>query len=437
MNRPKFRISKIINKKRLIEAGKSLLIAALVISALILSVNIGLFSGLTNSDVIDGVLSLRSDTENPESGGTYTAAASPFCIVITPAAGAHYSAMYEEEAVTAAYERFSDSLGEALGSAGEPEEITDDEWEAALSDCSVYFDFFKDQRLDVLAGWLGTAMSGSSATQTARRICLAANDSGVSLYYIRAIEGVAYRCDTALSHSSLCGKIEEYLPDGSVFNFELETPFDLVDSFTVIRPGQPAVDSVTAGNPLESGGEGEAMLSVFRMNSLLAYPYTDPDGAQIFVEGDATLRIEADGILTYGWTNPDREQAAISPAQAIEIARAACEATLGARCGEASLYLSYIGSDSEMIEYSIKFDYVLNGVPVSFSDGSSAAEITITGSEITSAKMTFREYAYSDIAERPLPALYAAAVVQASGGGEPRLTYIDNMDSVAADWIIE
>lgn len=437
MNKPQLRFPTIKNIKRLTEAGKSVLIALLILSALIFSVKIGLFSGLNNSDVFEGVLSLGSESAGTESGGAYPSAASPFCIVITPADGGHYTAMYDDEALSAAYERFSNSLGEALGSAGEPEAVTEAEWEAALSGCGIYYDFFSDQSLSVLAGWLYTSVSGDTALHTARRICLAADDSGVSLYYIRVRDGVAYRCDTALSYSLLCREIEDYPPDGSMFNYEMKSPFDLVDPYTVILPAQLAISSVIAGNPIDIGAAGEEMLSAFGMSRLLAYPYTEADGAEIFVEGDDTLRIEANGILTYSGTATAEEQTVLRPAQAIETARLLCEATLGARCGEASLHLSYIGSVSSSNEYLLRFDYTLNGIPVGFADGSSAAEIMLSGSKIVSAKMIFREYTGSDTMERPLPSLQAAAVVQASGGGEPRLTYVDNMDSVTADWIIQ
>jgi hypothetical protein len=113
-----------------------------------------------------------------------------------------------------------------------------------------------DQRLDVLANWLGTTMTGSSALHTARRICLSAGNSGVSLYYIRVRDGVAYRCDTALSYNLLNDRTGEYLPDGSVFNFEMETPFELVNRYLVIPPGQLSVSLVTAGILFKMGPQG-------------------------------------------------------------------------------------------------------------------------------------------------------------------------------------
>ena len=57
------------------------------------------------------------------------------------------------------------------------------------------------------------------------------------------------------------------------------------------------------------------------------------------------------------------------------------------------------------------------------------------GREITYADIMFRSYSYTGGTERPLPANLAAALMEADGGGEPRLEYIDSYGSVEADWV--
>jgi hypothetical protein len=436
MNRPRFGIPLLTDKKRLIEDGKTALIVILVISALMLSVRIWLLPDVSDSEVINGVLSLQVGAAD-SSSGTYKAAAAPFCVVVTPAAGAHCTLIYDDTAVASAYERFSANLGEALGSAGEPEAISEEEWEAALSGCGVYFDFLSDQPLDALAGWLGITASGSTALHTARQICLSADASGgVSLYYVRTREGTACRCTTKLSGTDLCGKLEGYVPDGSKFNFEQESPFSLVDKCALITQGQLSIRSVTAEDPISGETESDTILASFGMNSILADHYPEADGAEVFVEGENTLRIETSGTVIFSRTGHAEQTGTLTTAQAIETARVACEKALGQYCGSAVLYLSYIWHDSATDVYVIRFDYALNGLPVSFTSGASAAEFTLTGDEITSAMMIFRSYSNTDKTEAPLPALQAAAVIQASGGGEPVLAYTDDMASVGVNWTI-
>ena len=55
---------------------------------------------------------------------------------------------------------------------------------------------------------------------------------------------------------------------------------------------------------------------------------------------------------------------------------------------------------------------------------------------MTYADILFRSYSYTGGTERPLPAVLNAAAVQADGGGEPRLVYIDSYSAVSANWII-
>ena len=70
------------------------------------------------------------------------------------------------------------------------------------------------------------------------------------------------------------------------------------------------------------------------------------------------------------------------------------------------------------------------------SDGQSAAEFVIRNGELIYASIQLREYTVTDEWEHPLPSLQAAAIVRASGGGEPVLCYVDDASNVAANWRI-
>ena len=92
----------------------------------------------------------------------YTAAARPFCMVLTPETGVHGAIMYNSDELELAYERYSTALAEALGSSGEPEPISDEQWQAALHGPGIYFDYYGDFQLSILAIWLGTQMNGEA-----------------------------------------------------------------------------------------------------------------------------------------------------------------------------------------------------------------------------------------------------------------------------------
>ncbi|MEG1789112.1 MAG: hypothetical protein RR230_00505 [Oscillospiraceae bacterium] len=431
MNRPSFRfkLPSLGSKKEAIETGKTLLIILLLISALLLCAATGVFESIGG---VGGAFVDKVVGGAQESGG-YTAAAVPFYVVVTPGKSAHCAVLYDDEATAAAYERFSPSLGEALGSSLRPKKVAQEEWEAALAGEGVYFDYINDQLMSVLAGWLGTSVSGEAGLHTARRICLSKSGDGVALYYyrVRADSG-PYRCETKLNWTDISARVGEYLPNGARYNFELEESFPSVDDCAIIMPTQPRVPSVTALDSLQTSAQSSTLLAAFGMNDVLATSYREGDGALVWVEGDATLRLSAGGTVVYGGAGEHGQ--ALSPAEAVERVRALCASTIGKYCGEASIYLSSISHSNETDTYTMCFDYSVNGLPVMLPSGS-AAEITVTGQAVTAATMRFRSYSSADIPEKPLPSLQAAAVVEAKGGGEPMLCYMDNADGVTASWV--
>ena len=126
--------------------------------------------------------------------------------------------MYSEQELQSAYERYSATLAEALGSSGEPEEISEEAWRSALNETGVFFDFYCDFQLSSLAIWLGTDISGSAAGHTARRICIYLDEGQVWLSYIRSRDrGGFYRCSTSVSASEFAARgADRVEPAGNV-----------------------------------------------------------------------------------------------------------------------------------------------------------------------------------------------------------------------------
>src|SRR5699024_4367223 len=154
-------------KRRLLGLGQDLLILVLVVSAVMLAGGSGLldFAG----DISGGVLGMPSG-QNQGGQKEYTAAAEPLSMMLTPEAGAHCGVMYSQEELYSAYDRFSATLAEALGSSGEPEQISEEEWRAALNETGVFFDFYCDFQLSSLGICLGTEIKGLAARPTAHSL---------------------------------------------------------------------------------------------------------------------------------------------------------------------------------------------------------------------------------------------------------------------------
>lgn len=414
------------NRKKLIEFGKYVLIAALTVSALLLGNLTGVFSGLNGDGILPG------DDPITESGNL-TAAAVPYIMAATPDAhSGRYGATYDSVRVEALYNRFSAALGEALGSSGTPVEVNEAQWRAALTGAGVYFDYLYEQPLSVLAAWLGTEITGGAASHTARRICLAMEGDGLALYYMRPRSGGYYRCDTALSVSAFAARLREYTANGASFVWELTEDEDL-DAYALLEEGLLTLPAVSGTNPLRDAAASAQLPGIFGLNA--SRHYSEQDGT-VYVEGDATLRVLNSGMVSYRCPEGGLELGGtVMSAQAVvEAARVLCQKGPGASCAAAELGLSGLRYDQGNNTYSVSFEYIINGVPVRLADGA-AVELTITDGRLCEAVMYFRSYAPSGETATPLPQGLALAAVRSAGGGEPLLAYVDTRKEVSLQWL--
>ncbi len=432
MRRPKWlHLPRIKNKRRAVSWTQNVIILVLVASALLLAgsrAGLGLGSGMSGY----GMLSLGEG----EAMRDYSAAAEPLCVVVTPESGVHCAAMYDARALEEYYSRYSAALAEALGSAGEPELITADDWEEAISGRGIYLDYYADFQLSSLAIWLGTEMNSGAAVHTARRICLSLADGEVQLYYLHGRTGDAYRCTTELSYTVISDRVSESTPNGAQFVFEMDEDFSLVDPYMVVTSGTIEVTSVSGGTTLNQSN-ADGLMEAFGINPNLARGYTETDGTDVYLEGSVMLRLGGNGLLRYtNRTDLGEPSGDLSPTDAIELTRGILEDTVGLSSGVATLRLTYIMFDTQTREWTLRYDYTIDGLPVSIAGRTSAAEFHLTGAVVTSADIFFASYSYTGSSEHPLPAVLEAALVQTEGGGEPRLVYVDVNGSVAATWIV-
>ncbi len=413
-------------KKRLRELGKDVVILLLIVSALFLGQQSGVLARLRTGIAPEG------EQRGTVSSGA-TAAATPFAVaVVGENAGGRCGLTHGAARVGEAYERFSAALGEALGSSGEPETVEESAWREALSGPGVYFDYLYEQPLSLLAIWLGTEIDGGAASHTARRLCLALEGDGLALYYIRARAGEYYRCATALSSSTLSARLQEYSGNGALFAFEIDEDTK-VDAYALLEPGMQSFEHVTAVNTLRDSSQIAGLPGLFAFSSLRSYSETD---GMVFVEGDATLRVSADGTVNYRCKAEGLAlgMEKMSPQTAVEAARKLCQNGPGASCGAATLGLSALRYEQESDTYYISFEYAVDGVPVRLTEGP-AAELTVSRGFLREAVLRYRGYSAGTETETPLPREQALAAAQAVGGVALTLTYVDTMRSVSLQWL--
>lgn len=413
-------------KKRLVELGKDLVILLLIASVLFLGQKSGVIARLRTGIVPAG------ETDSAVSAGV-TAAATPFAVaVVGENPGGRYGLTHGLARIEETYDRFSAALGEALGSSGEPEQVEESMWRKALTGPGVYFDYLYEQPLSLLAIWLGTEIDGGAASHTARRLCLAMEEDGPALYYIRARYGEYYRCATALSASALSARLLEYPANGALFAFELDENSS-VDAYSLLEQGMQSFARVSAVNPLRDSSRLSALPGLFEFSSVRSYSETD---GTVFVEGDATLRVSVDGTVNYrcktGGLAVGTET--MSPQTAVEAARRLCQSGPGANCGAASLTLSSVRYDQESDTYYVSFEYAVDGVPVRLTEGP-AAELTVSHGYLREAVLRYRGYSAEAEAVEPLPREQALAAADAMGAAALTLTYVDTMRSVSLQWL--
>ncbi len=366
-------------------------------------------------------------------GRGYAQCARPLVAAVTALNGQRYGVRYDETAVEELYERYSAALAEALGSAGTPEQVDYDEWEQALSAPGVYFDFLYAQPLGVLASWLGVQAQSEVSEHTAARICLSVSDDEVWLYYIRAKDGLAYKCSTLSTLSTLSA---DFPYNGAQFVLETEGN-DGVDPYTLIVGGSIELAAVNVSNPFRLGIDTAAIMENFGLNSFIARPYTEADGTEVYVDGDATLRLSPDGTVTFrqsgGGLLPVDSVALVD---VIDAAYDLADRVSAQYRGDSELMLSSVTYSEDEESFSIVFEYVSNGLTIRLPGGVPAAEITVSGGNITACEFLLREYTDGEETVSPLPEKQAIAMITADGGGEPLLCLIDDGSRVQPGWIV-
>lgn len=426
------------HKNGLIEHGKTLLIVVLFCSACFFADQSGILGQGGFSAVQERILSVfhGGDAQTGFSGvREYAAAARPQVMTVSPETGTRHGAAYTPE-VDELYERFSVYLGEALGTAGTPELVSREAWENAVSRTGVFFDFIKPQSLTCLAAWQGVPLPDEREDRYARRLFLAVEESGVELYFLDDTAGNVYRCSTALDQSTIESRMSLYQSNSAYFVFEREELSEL-DEDTVIVPAADEVRAVSV-TPAVPAGSTESVLQLFGMNAITATSYQEARGMTVYLDGDSTLRMGADGVIAY-----EREQG--QPAAEIDLRGASGLPDLVENLYRMVLELSGEVSDCSEIrlesahydprndEYTVRFAYFIDGMQVCYPPGGMAV-FTVSGGLLTQAQIVLRQYQFTGETQTPLPAVQAAALVSASGGTDPVRVYQDMGDRVTVSW---
>ncbi len=429
------------NKTKLIDMAKNCAIVLLLFSAVFLLYKATFNEQDTFLKGLDSFFGGNSEagTERLPAGESFALVSDPVFILVTAEDSSHYAVKYDNETKRKLITQFLAYLGEALGSSGEPEELTSEQWQKVLSGSGVFFDYLYSQPLSVIASSLGYEINSGASQKTARRFFLGNSNGNLVLYFISEGDGKIYSCDTVSSFSSLKPKIAECPIGNAKFAFELGDEYAKLDPYFIFSNESGSLRAVTVSNPIREGIDSAALLGYFGMNGKTVSKYTETDGSEVYVDGEKSLRIESSGKVVFSATgssgllisgNPEELSIADTVSACGEIVRN----SIGQTAGEGVTGLVDVSSVFSPSSCTVSFGYFVNGIPVTLPGGVSAAKFHISGGAITRAELYFRSYALSGGVINALPEKQATVIAQ-SHGGEPVLTYEDKIGSVTCTWI--
>lgn len=420
---------------RAVEWIKTGLIILLALSTPLLAWRTGLFNNaLTAIPFFGNVADLmRGASGTPEPGGTsLKEAARPLSIVITSGQGGRFGVKYDTDARNSVYEMTSSIIGEALGSASTPSEISEDEWRSALSGPSVYFEYISPVRLSVLDGWLGSRMPDTVQDTMLRRVFIAFGEERSRLYYQDHDKGLFFGADTA-SAAGKAQELEIYAANGAVFAFETGIWGYENAPYMLIMPGSdhPDVRAASVGSAEELL---EKALSAFGHENDTYTTYYDSAGVLRCVGTQFNFRVFSDGRVMYRRTDgsPSEEEAPVLwESDMIERARVIATDSIGATGGSAEVMFDAFQRDDRT--FSVLFGYYIAGGRVYLPEDRHGAWVTFSSGMVSEIEVNFRNYSFTGENTRLLPERQALA----AAGGEFFLCYSDTgAETVQPSWVL-
>ena len=331
-------------------------------------------------------------------------------------------------------------LKEGLGSAAQESSVSSRSLHSAVNGSGIFFDYLTSLPVSVTAGRLGVSLTDP---HSARYFLLAANSSGVVCLYHWEDPGSAVCYETAISLQSFTEVLNYYEPNNAFFAFENET-FHTLLPYTVLTTDAREVSLLSAATPQEVS-DVDALLTKLDFNAYTHFRYTQSyDGSEVILESPRSLQVRKDGTVIYSgdqdtasslfqiYQEGDTPTAAEAVLAALKLAYTVLPSTQ-----EQGYWLSSLEQTAS--GWTVSLDYLWGGIPVYFSDGSSAMVVEIEGSAITAFTFFCRRYTASESGSYALlPLQFAAVIAQSYENGTLTFGQVDyGTEAVLPDWLIQ
>ena len=455
-------------KRRLLELGKDLLIALLILSTAYLTLRGQAVVGLAGSEsgwfgAVVRLLGRGGGGELPSGMlPEEPVEVRPLRMAVNIAGVGSYGVQYDILATDKLSEKMFGMLGEVLSSAGEPITVTEAAWRRALAvQSSVYFDFQGKVPLSMLYAWTEAGMSRALTEESVRRLLLAEDEEGaLTLYYSNEDTGMYYACRVAEGlKGHLRTAVESYATNvnGSTFAFvhRGEEGYDKLAPYVMLPKSKAAAARTVyrASNPIGRGQNDQVRTDMiealgFHPNANSSYV---AGGKQVVKEGTAdTLTAYDSGTVVYHSAASEEPKYLVGDGMSaptlldmVKATQPLAQRSAGALCGDgrtAGLYLMGITA-LEGGRWQVDYGYQLGGITVRLGQEGYAARFIVSGGRVSDFTLRLRSYTAVEEQSTVLPELQAAAAMGALGvgGSELLLVYEDNgsAEAVRAGWVAE
>lgn len=418
-------------RKRRIGILQNLLITLLTMSAVFLFAQTQWY----NLDLTDSYLNPLSGSASsvtPPEPSTFSA---PVRVAVTGAYGRYGSITLTT--VDEAFEPLGSLLKDALSSASSFSPSTYEIFVQSLDYTSIYYDFLTPLPLSVIAQLFGVDMTED--TVTVRRLVISyREEDGVSLHLWDG-EAQYLQASLTLSSQELSSAVNDYDLGTAFFagdSVEVEPLCTLVDPLSLFLYELPDLPALSASTVQ---ADADSILTALGFNPHTNNRYPSSDGSEVINEGSRSLRIYANGTVVYrSGGSPamtlDTGEEATTGEIAVQTVALLSSLTNGLT-GDAALYLQEVSTSGSST--TLRFGYQCGGIPIYFSDGSYAAEVTLNGTTVSSVSLRLRSYTISEESSILLPLRQALAIAAQQDGSELAIGYADGGgSSVKASWLL-
>lgn len=388
-----------------------------------------------NLDLAGSLNTLSSSVSTDTVQDSFTLSA-PVRVAVTGAYGRYGSITLTT--ADEAFEPLGSLLKDALSSASGFSSSNFETFSQALEQTSIYYDFLSPLPLSVVAQLCGAEMQGDSTT-IRRMVVSYQEDVGVSLFVWDGDQHYL-RANLSLSSQVLSNIVNDYDLGTAFFagdSVDIEPLCALVDPLSLFLYDLPELPVLTASTVQP---DADTLLTALAFNPHTNNRYPSSDGSEVINEGSRSLRIHTNGTVIYrSGGSPalslETEEEDLTVDEAAVRTGALLSSLTGSFTGNASLYLQQATvSGSSM---TLRFGYQSGGVPIYFSDGSPAAEVTLTGATVSSLTVHLRSYTTSEETSILLPLRQALAIAADQEGGELSIGYADDgSSSCRASWLM-